>query len=201
MLQSVNQQVRINILRLSFLVLVPLILFVPPGLGSNGPWHEMIETIGALMLFAGVLGRFWSILYVGGVKNAQLMTDGPFSMTRNPLYFFSTVAATGIGLMLGAVSFAILLGGTVGLILWITARREMAFLRQEFGPAYDQYAARVPFFFPDPRLFRAAPELTVRTAPLRRNLADALVFLSFVPLVELVDAWKIYLGWTGFHLW
>ncbi|MFV0411045.1 MAG: methyltransferase family protein [Paracoccus sp. (in: a-proteobacteria)] len=201
MQKAVNQRMRINILRGSFLLLIPIILLVPPGMGNAGSGHEMIETIGALMLFAGVLGRFWSILYVGGVKNAELMTDGPFSMTRNPLYFFSSIAATGIGLMLGAVSFALLLGGVVGLILWITAKRESAFLRQEFGPAYDDYAARVPFFVPDLRLFSARPELTVRTAPLRRNLADALVFLSFVPMVELIDAFKIWIGYQGFHLW
>lgn len=201
MRQAVNQKTRINILRGAFLLLIPIILLVPPGMGNSGSEHEMIETLGSLLLFSGVLGRFWSILYVGGVKNAELMMDGPFSMTRNPLYFFSTIAATGIGLMLGAVSFALLLGGMVGLILWMTAKRESTFLRQEFGPAYDEYAARVPFFFPDPRLFKAAPELTVRTAPLRRNLADALVFLSFVPLVELIDAFKTWLGLNGFHLW
>ncbi len=201
MRQAVNQKQRINILRVTMLLLLPVILIVPPGFGNSGPGHEIIEAVGMLMLFAGVLGRFWAILYVGGVKNAELMTDGPFSMTRNPLYFFSTLAATGIGLMLGALSFALLLGGLIGAILWITAARESAYLRQEFGPAYDAYAARVPFFFPDPRLFRTAPTLTVRTAPLRRNLFDALVFLAFVPVVELIDTLKSVIGPIGFSLW
>ncbi|MDO5643866.1 MAG: isoprenylcysteine carboxylmethyltransferase family protein [Paracoccus sp. (in: a-proteobacteria)] len=201
MRKAVNQGQRINILRLVMLIALPVILLVPPGFGSTGAAHELIETAGMLLLFTGVLGRLWSILYVGGIKNAELMTDGPFSMTRNPLYFFSTLAATGIGLMLGAFSFALLLGGVIGLVLWITAKRESAFLRQEFGPAYDAYAARVPFFFPDPRLFSAKASLTVRIAPLRRNLADALVFLAFIPFVELVDVLKTQLGWTGFQLW
>lgn len=142
MRQAVNQQMRINTLRLAFLVILPVVLFVPPRVPVTSLAHEVMEALGVLMLIAGVLGRFWSILYVGGVKNAEVMQDGPYSMTRNPLYASSTLAATGIGLMMGAVSFAVLLGRMVGVILYITARREAAFLRQEFGVAYDAYAAR-----------------------------------------------------------
>lgn len=198
---AVNQKIRINILRLSGLALLPAILVINPLLGLEGFGHEAIETLGTLLLLAGVLGRFWSILYVGGAKNRRVMQDGPYSMTRNPLYFFSTVAATGIGLMFGAVSLALLVGGTVGLILWITARREAAFLSQHFGAEYDAYAVRTPFFLPDPRLFRTGRTARFDTATLRRNLFDAFVFLSFIPIVELVDQLKLSLGWSLLALW
>lgn len=201
MRQAVNQDIRINLLRLAMLLLLPVILLVRPHLQTSGIGHELLEAAGVLVLIAGVLGRFWSILYLGGRKNTEVMQDGPFSMTRNPLYFFSTMAAVGIGLMMGAVSFAVLLGGVVGVILYATARREAAFLRQEFGPTYDAYASRVPFFLPDPRRFRAAPEAVFRTEPLRKNLFDAFVFLAFIPLVELLDVFKDHFGWSGFTLW
>ncbi|AUH33697.1 methyltransferase family protein [Paracoccus tegillarcae] len=201
MRQAVNQRIRINILRVSFLLLVPIILFVRPHIALEGIGHEVIETVGTLLLIAGVLGRFWSILYVGGVKNAEVMQDGPYSMTRNPLYVASTVAAFGIGLMLGAFGFALLLGGVVGGVLYITARRESAFLEAHFGAVYRDYADRVPFFFPDPRLFRSKTEVTFRTNALRRNLFDAMVFLSFIPLVELIDSFKLHFGWSLPGLW
>lgn len=198
---AVNQQIRINVLRMTMLLMLPVLLFVRPHIQMDGAGHELIEAAGVLTLIAGVLGRFWSILYLGGRKNTEVMQDGPFSMTRNPLYFFSTVAASGIGLMMGAFSFAVLLGGAVGLILYVTARREAAFLHQEFGATYDAYARRVPFFLPDPRLFHAAPQAVFRTGPLRRNLFDAFVFLSFIPLVELLDVFKEHFGWGGLLLW
>ena len=122
-------------------------------------------------------------------------------MTRNPLYFSSTVAVFGIGLMLGAVSFALLLACVLGSILYVTARREAAYLAQHFGYAYADYAARVPFFRPDLRLFRSRSEVTFAARNLRTNLADAMVFLSFIPLVELVDSFKGLFGWGGFTLW
>lgn len=198
---AVNQKMRINLLRGMMLAVLPILLFIRPHMSIDGAGHELLEAAGVLVLIAGVLGRFWSILYLGGRKNSEVMQDGPFSMSRNPLYFFSTVAAFGIGLMMGALSFAILLAGAVGLILYVTALREAAFLRQEFGATYEAYAARVPFFMPDPRKFRAAPEAVFRTEPLRRNLFDAFVFLSFIPLVELLDVFKDSFGVTGFALW
>lgn len=188
-------------LRLSGLVIVPGVLAVNPALGLDGFGHEVIESLGILLLLAGVLGRFWSILYVGGAKNRRVMRDGPYSMTRNPLYFSSTVAATGIGLMFGAVSLGLLIGAIVGLILWITAQREAAFLSQTFGPDYDSYAACTPFFLPDPQLFRTEDSVSFNPATLRRNLFDAFVFLCFIPLVELVDHLKLSLDWSLISLW
>ncbi|WP_347267092.1 isoprenylcysteine carboxylmethyltransferase family protein [Paracoccus sp. (in: a-proteobacteria)] len=181
---AVNQKIRVNILRLSGLVLLPAVLLIQPALGLDGFGHEAIETLGILLLLVGVLGRFWSILYVGGAKNRTVIQDGPYSMTRNPLYFFSTVAAAGIGL-----------------ILWLTARRESGFLSQAFGADYDAYAAQTPFFLPDPRLFRSGRIASFDTSTLRRNLFDALVFLSFIPIAELVDQMKLSLGWSLLSLW
>ena len=201
MRQAVNQDMRINILRGAMLLMLPVLVFIRPHMTFGGFGHEFMEAIGVLVLIAGVLGRFWSILYIGGRKNAEVMQDGPFSITRNPLYFFSTIAAFGIGLMMGAVSFALILGAVIGTILYVTARREAAFLEQEFGAEYRAYAQRVPFFFPDPRIFRAAPEAVFRTGPLRKNLFDAFVFLSFIPLVEILDIFKEAFGLTGFALW
>ena len=201
MVEAVNQQTRINILRLGFLAMLPVLILIKPHMGFESLGHEIIEAIGALVLIAGVLGRFWSILYVGGKKNARLTVDGPYSMTRNPLYVASTVAAFGIGLMMGAFGFALLVGGAVGLVLYITARREAQFLEAEFGAEYRAYAERVPFFIPDPRLFSTPPEAVFRAGPLRRNLFDAMVFLSFIPLVEMLDLLKEHIGFSGWSLW
>ncbi|MCQ0972157.1 isoprenylcysteine carboxylmethyltransferase family protein [Paracoccus sp. TK19116] len=201
MVEAVNQQTRIAILRLGFLAMLPVLILIKPHMAFDSLGHEIIEAAGALILIAGVLGRFWSILYVGGQKNARLTVDGPYSVTRNPLYVASTVAAFGIGLMMGAFGFALLVGGAVGLVLYITALREARYLEAEFGAEYRAYAARVPFFIPNPSLFYTPPEAVFRTGPLRRNLFDAMVFLSFIPLVEFLDLFKTSFGLSGWSLW
>ena len=195
-LRPVRQNIRVNILRAAMLAVLPLVVIVDPAFGDVILFHEGIESVGVLMLIAGVLGRFWATLYIGGVKNREVVQDGPYSTTRNPLYVASAIAATGIGLMVGSISIAVLVGGTVTAILYMTAQKESAFLEQEFGDAYRDYAARVPFFWPDVRLFRTESERVFRPAMLRNNLRDAFVFLAFIPLVELLDLLKDHVDWT-----
>jgi protein-S-isoprenylcysteine O-methyltransferase Ste14 len=196
----VNQKLRIYILRAVFILILPLILFVQPKFAIGTFEHEVVEAIGILFLLAGVFGRFWSILYVGAVKNQTVMTDGPYSMTRNPLYVFSTIAMTGIGLMLGAAFFAILIGGATFAILYVTAKKEAGFLLHEFGDDYRAYAERVPFFWPNPRLYRTAADVSFNARSLRNNLFDALGFLVAIPIVELIDQFKSAYGWSLFSV-
>lgn len=190
MAAMVNQKMRINVLRVAGSLLMLMFLFTAPRNPPDSLWHETYEAIGILVLFGGVFGRFWSILYVGSRKNAEVVTDGPYSITRNPLYFFSTVATLGVGLMTGSIVMALTVTCVVFVILSVTARKEAAYLVSVFGQPYRDYAARVPFFIPNVRLFRTEPVISFSVNTLRRNFVDALVFLSFIPVVELLDAVK-----------
>lgn len=194
----VDQKKRILVIRIVFLAALPLILFVHPRLAIGTFGHEVVEAAGLMLLLVGVLGRLWSILYVGAVKNQELMRSGPYSMTRNPLYFFSTLGMAGIGLMLGAAFFAVLLGGLTFAILYVTATREAAFLRATFGEAYTAYERDVPFFWPDPRLYKSSDTVTFNSRALRNTLFDALGFLVAIPIVELIDALKTSMDFALF---
>jgi protein-S-isoprenylcysteine O-methyltransferase Ste14 len=80
-------------------------------------------------------------------KNRELTTTGPYAYTRNPLYLGSILIAIGFAvaarnpwIVLGAIAmfFAIYLP---------VIRAEEKYLRSAF-PGYDDYASRVPRFFP-----------------------------------------------------
>ena len=148
---------------------------------------EIIEILGLTLVIAAVLGRFWAILYIGGHKNRTVMRDGPYSVCRHPLYLFSTLGVVGLGLMLGSIVITALLGGMTFAILSATARKEEAFLRGQFGPAYDDYAAGVSMILPRLSGFRTEDTVTVSVPHLRRNLMDALVFLTFIPLADALE--------------
>ena len=122
----------------------------------DGRAHEYLELAGFGLAILCVAGRAWSILYVGAHKNRRLVMAGPYSMTRNPLYLFSTIGAAGIGLIFGSLVAAAILGLVSYLVLARMAQKEAAHLRTLFGAQYDAYARQTPFFWPRPlALFRS----------------------------------------------
>lgn len=185
-----NQHLRITILRLAFVLLLPLILLARSAWSDHPVLIALLFLAGVFLVIAAVLGRFWAILYIGGRKNHMIMQDGPYSVCRHPLYLSSTVGALGFGLMLGSVTLMLVIGGVTLLILSATAAREETYLRATFGPAYDDYAARVPRIIPRPALYTTEPQVTFSVTTLRENFYDALVFLGFIPLAVLLNLVK-----------
>ena len=182
-----DQRIRINGLRALGLGVVPLLFLAHPWFAGESLASELMEVAGLFLIIACVLGRFWAILYVGGRKNRGVVVDGPYSMTRNPLYFFSALGALGVGMLFGMITLALAVGAATFGVLWLTARREQAFLEAEFGQAYRDYARRVPMFLPRPALYSSPGRIEISTATLRRNLRDAFVFLMAIPLAELAE--------------
>ncbi|RWM04190.1 isoprenylcysteine carboxylmethyltransferase family protein [Mesorhizobium sp.] len=188
--KAFDQHKRLIVVQVAAVVAIVLLLFSKPSLseGSNG--HELMETVGFGLVLICFLGRLWSILYVGGRKNDELIVSGPFSMTRNPLYFFSTIGAVGIGLMFGSVLAAAALGLASFLVFRFTARREAEFLAGKFGAAYTAYAERTPRFWPNPLLYQDQDQWVVSTGALKSTFRDGLYFLALFPLIETVEYFR-----------
>ena len=196
-----NQGRRINTLRVIMLVMLPLIFFTRPGMPLPTLIMEILENLGILLVIAGVLGRFWSILYIGSRKNVLVMQDGPYSVCRHPLYLFSTIAVLGFGLMLGSLLLTLVMAGLTFYVLNDIASKEEKFLRSEFGTDYDDYATRVPRILPKLAHFNTPKDVTFDVTTLRRNFFDALVFLSLIPLGEMTEYFKDAQAWFTFALY
>jgi protein-S-isoprenylcysteine O-methyltransferase Ste14 len=146
--------------------------------------HELIEWLGIILIVACILGRTWASLYISGRKNAELVAIGPYSVARNPLYFFSIVGAAGMGAQTGSVALAAICAALAGLVFHIVVRQEERLLLAKFGKRYRDYMAKVPRFLPKPSLWRDNPTLTIRPPGVLMTFADALPFLLAVPLAE-----------------
>ena len=164
-----------------------VLIFGQPAVSDENVLHELLETTGLVFIAAAVFGRLWSILYIGGKKNRVLVIDGPYSMTRNPLYFFSLTGLVGIGLIFSSLVLALALLAAGGLLFGYTAYREADYLRSRFGPAYEAYEARTPFFLPDPRLYQSAEQVTFSAAALGRSFRDCLPLLAIYPVNEFIE--------------
>jgi protein-S-isoprenylcysteine O-methyltransferase Ste14 len=73
----------------------------------------------------------------------HLVTDGPFSFTRNPLYLAGTLLVLGIGLVLGIAWFLLLALSAAFTVQKVTIEQEERHLQARFGETYQDYARRV----------------------------------------------------------
>jgi protein-S-isoprenylcysteine O-methyltransferase Ste14 len=153
--------------------------------------HESVEMGGIVLILVAVLGRAWCTLYIGGRKARDLTDTGPYSISRNPLYLFSFIGATGIGAQTGSLLVALLFGvGAFAIFLPVILREERA-LETLFGAPFEDYKARVPRFGPRFGAWRDAEILEVRPHLLWRTLRDGLVFLMVIPIFELIDRLQV----------
>jgi protein-S-isoprenylcysteine O-methyltransferase Ste14 len=161
---------------------------------SGGAWEERcpvfsmaLFVVGCVMATLGVVGRLWCALYIGGYKTQHLITEGPYSISRNPLYFFSLLGSVGVGLSSETFTIPIIL--TIGFLLIYpkVIMAEEARLRQVHGPAFDEYARRTPRFFPRWSLLVEPDEYVTRPAKFRRHALSAMWFIWIVIFIEVLE--------------
>ncbi len=184
--QPFNQRRRIWVLRIAAAAAAALALLSQPRLDAPTT-HELIEWTGFVCLLTCVFGRLWSILYIGGVKNRELTVTGPYSLSRNPLYVFSTLGAFGFGLAIGSLVYAFGFAAVVGLVLRATALKEAAYLRTQFPLASARYEAEVPLFWPKFSGYQAGGQAMFSPPVLQRTFRDALAFLALLPIIEILE--------------
>lgn len=172
---------RLVVPKLLFLPVIVFALVSQSAYADGGFWDTTFEVVSFLILVVAAMGRVWTSAYISGRKNAELVTDGPYSMTRNPLYFFSFLAYIGAGLALEKVTVAVVFAALFFLTHWWTILAEEAKLSAKFGSAFDNYAQRVPRFFPSFRNVVIPEFVTFSTASFNRAILDcSLIMLMFV---------------------
>ncbi len=181
------QRLRRLVLAIVILAMVTALLFGQSVFAPETTAHEAIEMIGVLLIFLGIVGRLWSTLYIGGRKSAEVVTGGPYSITRNPLYLFSSLAAIGVGAQMGSIVVAIGFGILCAAAFHIVILREEKFLSGVMGAPYQAYLASVPRFFPRLSLYHEGDTGNFKPRLLLNTLLDGLVFLVAMPVFESID--------------
>ncbi|MDB5072188.1 MAG: putative protein-S-isoprenylcysteine methyltransferase-like protein [Candidatus Eremiobacteraeota bacterium] len=116
---------------------------------------------GLPLAFAGEVVRMWAVGYSGVTTRGDvvtapaLVTAGPYAYVRNPLYVGNFMTAAGFALAFtgkcsAPVRFALVAGSLAAMagVYSVIVPHEEGYLRTTFGPAFDDYVARVPRVVP-----------------------------------------------------
>jgi len=131
----------------AFLPLIAALAVSRPWI--TDPWAGLAMDAAAWIFFsAGVYLRLSSIVFVGGRKGKSLVTNGPYSSCRNPLYLGSLMIALSAALFLHCLSGlgAIILAGAFYVAVVIPSEERQ--LSDAFPEEWKQYVATVPRLIP-----------------------------------------------------
>lgn len=153
---------------------------------------KILFTLGGCLAAIGAFGRLWCSLYISGYKNNTLISEGPYSLCRNPLYFFSFIGALGIGFSTGNFTIPVMV--IVGFAIYypLVVSGEEARLAVIHGERFQSYRQSTPAFFPRFSTFREPREYTVRPKTFRKDMGDAVWFIWAVCLLQLIAALRTF---------
>lgn len=116
--------------------------FFPEIIAACVGWSSI--TSGALIAASGVLAFRRARTPINPyAQTTALVINGPFRFSRNPLYLALTLVYLGAAALLNSLWPVLLLPGVLWLLHWGVIVREERYLERKFGPAYQQYKARV----------------------------------------------------------
>jgi protein-S-isoprenylcysteine O-methyltransferase Ste14 len=154
--------------------------------------ENIMEGLGFSLIVVAVLGRLWSSFFICGKKNISLVSDGPYSLVRNPLYFFSFLGTLGIGLATGSMLLTVLLITFFVIIYSKSVNEEEAKLSDIFGESYQNYCKITPRFIPSFRNYHQPIEHVVDVKKFSRAFLDAMWFLWLFGLLQVIEGLHYY---------
>lgn len=102
--------------------------------------------VGASVALVGLLVRAVAAGHLS--KHATLTTAGPYAVIRHPLYLGSVLVSAGLVVAADSWLAAILVAAYLAFFYPLAMRREEKKLGKRHGPAFDEYAVRVPRLWP-----------------------------------------------------
>ncbi len=141
----------------------------------------------AWLAFVGGAGlRLWATLYIGGRKSRTVVTDGPYSVCRNPLYLGSFLLTLSLALFLK--SAAVLVAAVAFMLAYVaySIPAEERLLWETFSEVYRSYCERTPRFLPRVGNYHSPDVVEVEVRALHRELRKLTGWILLPFLTELV---------------
>lgn len=188
MKKTLNEKIRTTISKVVGIFIILAVIFCETKWEMNPILEESMMLLACLMATIGAFGRIWCSLYIAGYKDRKLITEGPYGLCRNPLYFFSFIGA--VGTCFGTETFTIPILAALAFILYYpsTVNGEEARLKEIFGEEFDVYCENTPRFIPNFRRKINQPDvMEVMPKKFTKSFLDAVWFIWIIGFFELAE--------------
>ncbi len=178
---------RVYASRLFAAVILFIAIFTTHSFSQESLWDISFEISGLFLLTICSMGRLWALMYISGNKRLELITDGPYSIVRNPLYFFNLIGALGIGLVSENLLILVLMVVFYVAYYPFTVLAEEKKLEDTFGDAYLEYKRRTPRFLLKLSLYKEPEFYLVKTRGFVRNFWHGMWFIWIYMLLYVIE--------------
>lgn len=153
-----------------------------------------IDIIGGVLFLSGYLFRTVARGYKAELNpdGKILVRNGPYAITRNPMYLGTLFIGLGIILLILRWWVAVLFL-TVYLIIYLPQiKKEEKRLQDFFGGAFKDYCQKTPKFFPTIRsLFNPDSRIKLKASWVKKESASFIAALIFVAIVKLWELFRL----------
>jgi protein-S-isoprenylcysteine O-methyltransferase Ste14 len=178
---------RIAVSRVFSVLVLLLALFTAGSFRNDSLTDTLLEMSGLFLLTVCSIGRLWSLLYISGYKKLELITEGPYSMVRHPLYVFSLIGAIGIGL--ASENILVLAVLVIFYLLYypLTILVEEAKLTDKFGQAYLDYIKSTPRFLPKLSLYKGSVQYQINADVYVKKMIFGMWFIWIFIILHIIE--------------
>jgi protein-S-isoprenylcysteine O-methyltransferase Ste14 len=158
----------------------------------SASWYYASGVLGFACVALACLGRVWTSVFITGHKDVELVTTGPYSRCRHPLYAGSMLGALGLGLTTRSLLLCVIVVLLIAALVIYAAACEEQFLADSFPEAFAAYVAATPNKWWPRTAARPLPEhLDVLPAVFWKAFLDAASFFLLYLLVALGTAYRL----------
>ncbi|MEA3499845.1 MAG: isoprenylcysteine carboxylmethyltransferase family protein [Candidatus Marinimicrobia bacterium] len=172
---------------MAIIIIIGVLFFSQNIYEKNGITNLLLESFGIVLLIIGAFGRTWASAYISGFKNKKLITTGPYSISRNPLYFFSFLSFFGAGLVFRSILLTFFFTLLFFIMHWPTILQEERKLNRIFGESFESYMNSVPRFFPSSLKVDHSKLVSFSPKNFMRAVMDNSLILSTIIFAHIIE--------------
>ena len=185
--------------------LIACILIIPafaaaalsqPSVHEGSMADLVLDVLAWLFFLYGALLRFWSTLYIGGRKGHAVISDGPYSLCRHPLYVGTfLLAVSGVLFLDSPVMFAAVMLLGAFYVLFVIPVEEQ-YLCELLGDEYAAYRRRTPRLIPHLGHYHSPNRIEVNVAALWLEMRRAFLWLLLPAACEVLSTLRTSRWWS-----